>query len=209
MMGAGALLLLGFVCLCSSAVTAEEEASEAYATPAFCRHYECPKYKTVKQYETFEKRLYEQSRWVTTQLELDFFGLGIYKSFRRLFDYINGQNSEGITIKMAVPVRIYVPLINPSDKNATMSFFVPSTLSTPPQPLRADVYLENIPPMYVYVKSFGGFAVKSDFEKKSKFLSEELNGLRLPFDDTFGAAAAYNDPLTLFNRHNEVWYNAL
>ncbi|KAM8946406.1 heme-binding protein 2-like [Pelodytes ibericus] len=207
-MGARSQIVLVLLCLYGSVAIAEEHSADEYQAPAFCRTYECPKYQVAKKYETFELRSYEASNWVTTELEVDSLGLGVYTSFKRLFDYINGQNSQGIKIKMTVPVRIYVPLITPSDRNATMSFFVSPALTSPPVPLNKDVYLESLSPMPVYVKSFGGFALKSSFEKKAKFLSEELTALGLRFDTTFGTAAAYNDPLTFFNRHNEVWYVA-
>uniref|UniRef100_A0A8C5MFY4 Heme-binding protein 2 n=1 Tax=Leptobrachium leishanense TaxID=445787 RepID=A0A8C5MFY4_9ANUR len=208
-MAAGVVVVLSLLCLCSAVVTAEEEASDGYKAPRFCRKSECPKYLLVKKYENFELRAYEGSRWVTTELEVDSLGLGIYRSFRRLSDYINGKNSEDLTIKMTVPVRIYIPFISPPAKNATMSLFVPPSVAIPPLPLRGDVYIESFPPTSVYVKSFRGFALNSDYEKKAKVLSEELTKQDLRFDNTFGTAAAYNDPLTFFDRHNEVWYSAL
>uniref|UniRef100_A0A8C5PB76 Heme-binding protein 1 n=1 Tax=Leptobrachium leishanense TaxID=445787 RepID=A0A8C5PB76_9ANUR len=159
--------------------------------------------------QTFELRVYEQSRWVTTPLELDFLGIGLYRSFRRLFKYINGQNSEGIKMKMTVPVRMYVPRISSTDKNATMSFFVPSSVVNPPQPLNQEVYLESFPQKSIYVKSFSGYALKPVYEKKAKMLLEELTDLGLQFDSSYGTAAGYNDPLTIFDRHNEVWYTSL
>ncbi|XP_063299757.1 heme-binding protein 2-like [Pelobates fuscus] len=204
-MGARSVLVLSLLCVWG-AVRAEEGAADEYKAPDFCGTYECPKYEVAKKYETFELRTYQSTLWVTTSLELDYFGFGIYRSFKRLFDYINGQNSEGIKIKMTVPVRIYVPLITPTDKNATMSFFVPLAVVNPPQPLNKEVYIESFPQMSFYVKSFGGYALKTHYEKKAKMLSEELTAMGLGFDSTFGTAAGYNDPLTFVGRHNEVWY---
>ncbi|CAH2253183.1 Hypothetical predicted protein [Pelobates cultripes] len=205
-MGARSLLVLSLLCVWG-AVRAEDT-SDGYKAPEFCRKSECPKYQLVKKYDTFELRAYEATKWITTPLEVDVFGIGIYKSFRRLSDYINGENSEGLTIKMTVPVRIYIPFITPPAKNATMSLFVPSALENPPLPKSTDVHLESFPPISVYVKSFGGYAMNSDYEKKAKILSKELTDLALQFDNTFGTAAAYNDPLTFFKRHNEVWFTA-
>lgn len=60
-----------------------------------------------------------------------------------------------------------------------------------------------------FCRSFGGYALKSDYEKESKALTEELTALGLAYDVNFGIAAGYNDPLTFFNRHNEVWFRSL
>ncbi|KAM4042075.1 heme-binding protein 2-like [Anomaloglossus baeobatrachus] len=198
------LLLLGLVC--GTAVLAGDKSVDGF--PPFCGNYQCPKYQVSKKYNTFELRRYDSSHWVTTQLETDMFGLGIMKSFKRLLNYINGQNMEGVTIKMTVPVRAIVPLADPSI-NATMSFFVPMSIVNPPAPKDSSLYLESYPPTSYYVRSFGGYALNSDYEKQSKALTEELVALGLAFDGTFGIAAGYNDPLTFFKRHNEVWLRAL
>ncbi|KAG8542131.1 hypothetical protein GDO81_027388, partial [Engystomops pustulosus] len=157
---------------------------------------------------TFELRTYDGANWVTTQLEADMFGLGIMKSFKRLFNYISGENVAGISIKMSVPVRAIVPLHDPSI-NATMSFFVPTSVGNPPAPKDPSLHLENYPPTSYYVRSFGGYALKSDYEKQAKALLEELDALGLAYDGNFGIAAGYNDPLTFFKRHNEVWFRSL
>ncbi|KAM4772183.1 heme-binding protein 2-like [Rhinophrynus dorsalis] len=203
------LVLLSLLSFCSSVVAGEEKASDGDKYPRFCRNHKCPKYQLVKKYDTFEHRIYEASNWVTTTLELDFLGLGIATSFRHLFEYISGKNSEGMEIKMTVPVRIQVPSKNASFANATMSLFVPPTVANPPTPKNPAVYLEHFPPKSVYVKTFGGYALKSDFEKMAKVLEKDLVAQGKPFDDSYGTAAAYNDPFTFFDRHNEVWYTVL
>lgn len=205
-MASVSLLLLSVLSLYGTAVLAEENSLDGY--PPFCGNYECPKYQVLKRYNTFELRRYDSTHWVTTQLDTDMFGLGIMKSFRRLFNYIDGENTEGVSIKMTVPVRVFVPLLDPSI-NATMSFFVPTSIVSPPAPQNPSLYLESYPPTSFYVRSFGGYALKSDYEKESKALSEELDALGLAYDVNFGIAAGYNDPLTFFNRHNEVWFRSL
>ncbi|XP_073413535.1 heme-binding protein 2-like [Dendrobates tinctorius] len=203
-----AMAFLSLLLLClvyGTATLAEENSVDGF--PPFCGNYECPKYQVLKKYNTFELRNYESTHWVTTQLKTEMFGLGIMKSFKRLLNYINGQNMEGITIKMTVPVRATVPLADPSI-NATMSFFVPSAIVNPPAPKDPSLYLESHSATSYYVRSFGGYALNSDYEKHSKALSEELLALGLAFDGSFGTAAGYNDPLTFFKRHNEVWFRA-
>ncbi|KAM9315384.1 heme-binding protein 2-like [Gastrophryne carolinensis] len=174
--------------------------------PSFCGNNDCPVYQVVKKYENFEHRMYEESRWVTTPMEQDYFGFEMVKSFRRLFKYITGNNAEGLKINMTVPVLIYVPGKQSPDDNSTMSFFVPPELQNPPQPLDPNVYLESSPRVSFFVKSFGGYALEYQYSKQASRLAEELHTLGLAFDDTFFIRAGYNDPFTLINRHNEVWY---
>ncbi|KAM3931930.1 heme-binding protein 2-like [Leptodactylus fuscus] len=200
------LILLSLLPLHGIALLDEKNSADGF--PPFCGNYECPKYQVLKKYNTFELRRYDSTRWVVTNLETDMFGLGIMKSFKRLFNYITGENVEGISIKMSVPVRATVPLQDQSI-NATMAFFVPTSVVTPPTPKDSSLHLESYPPTSYYVRSFSGYALKSDYEKQSKALSEELDGLGLAYDVNFGIAAGYNDPLTFFNRHNEVWFRLL
>ncbi|KAM3931929.1 heme-binding protein 2-like [Leptodactylus fuscus] len=176
--------------------------------PSFCRTRDCPRYQLVKQYDNFELRQYEETRWVTTPVNQDIIGIGMAKSFWRLFYYINGTNAEEQTMNMTVPVVMHMPLKEQSAEKFTMSFFVPHELENPPKPSDPAVYLETLPASSVYVKSFGGYAIHATFVKQAKALAEELRSLGLEFDDTYFVRVGYNAPFELFDRHNEVWYLA-
>ncbi|XP_069810612.1 heme-binding protein 2-like [Dendropsophus ebraccatus] len=201
-------LFLGLLSVIGIAVTAQaSDVSDHNQRPAFCGDNDCPKYQVVNQYEGFELRQYDASRWVTTDMEQDMFGFGMVKSFRRLFKYINGSNAEGLNIKMTVPVLINVPLKTPTVKSS-MSFYISNEVENPPQPTDPEVYLENFPPFSVYVKPFGGYAVGFIYSSQAKALAKDLKAHDLDFNDAYVVRAGYNDPFTLFNRHNEVWYIA-
>ncbi|KAM8947402.1 heme-binding protein 2-like [Pelodytes ibericus] len=202
-MGVRSLIVLGLLSLYSSVALAEDY--PVYQAPSFCGKSECPKYELVKDYKTFELRSYEPTQWVSTSLDMDLIGIGMVTSFRRLFKYISGSNTESLKINMTVPVILSVPL-NDDSVNATMSFFL--ALENPPRPLDPNVYLEKYGQQSVYVKSFGGYAFDYEYAKKAKALSEELVALGIPFEDSFYERVGYNSPFTLFNRHNEVWYLA-
>ncbi|OCT79800.1 heme-binding protein 2 [Xenopus laevis] len=203
----GPLLLLSFLSLSGTTVRAEEGASTNGEFPEFCGKQECPKFRLVQKYDSFELRAYEGTQWVTTEMNDGFLGFGMVTSFRRLFNYISGKNSQGLKIEMTVPVLIQYPLKD-TRRNATMSFFLSPSLVNPPQPQDPAVYLENTPPVSVYVLSFGGYALDYDYKKKAKALAEKLGKQGLSFDDSVRTTAGYNDPFTLLNRHNEVWYKA-
>ncbi|KAG8542130.1 hypothetical protein GDO81_027387 [Engystomops pustulosus] len=144
------VLLLGLLAVCG--LSQASDVPNDNQLPKFCRTSDCPSYQLVKKYDNFEHRQYEETRWVTTSLEQDFLGFGMVKSFRRLFSYINGSNSEGLKINMTVPVVIYMPLKKPPAGNSTMSFFVPHEVVNPPKPTDSDVYLEKSPAASIYVK---------------------------------------------------------
>ncbi|XP_056423563.1 heme-binding protein 2-like [Hyla sarda] len=199
-------LLLGLLVVFGIAVTAQDVASQTQR-PSFCGTNDCPSYQLLKKYENFEHRHYEETRWVVTPLVQDVFGIEMMKSFRRLFKYITGMNSEGQTINMTVPVAIDVPLES-SSVSSTMSFFVPHEVENPPTPTDPEIHLKKSPEFSAYVRQFGGYALGFMYEKHAKALAEDLKALGLQFDETYYVRAGYNDPFTLFNRHNEVWYIA-
>ncbi|XP_040285617.1 heme-binding protein 2-like [Bufo bufo] len=200
-------LLLGLLSVLGIAVQASDVSSQN-KLPPFCGHYDCPKYRLVKQYFDFELRQYEATHWVTTPLDMYIFDMGMVTSFNRLFKYISGDNAEGLKMSMTVPVVMYLPLELPSTKNATMSFFVLHAVENPPRPTDPEVYLDTYPAASVYVKSFGGYALNEAYAEQAKALAESLRILGLQFDDTYFIRAGYNSPFDFFNRHNEVWYMA-
>lgn len=200
-------LLLGLLSVFGIAVTAQNsDVSIQTGLPSFCGSRDCPKYQLIKQYDDFEHRQYEETRWVTTSLEQDMFGISIMTSFRRLFKYISGANADELKINMTVPVVMSIPLT--SAAQSTMSFFVPHYLEKSPLPTDPEVHLASYPAASIYVKTFGGYALGYAYEQKAKALAEELQALGLQFDDTYYARVGYNDPFTFIDRHNEVWYMA-
>ncbi|XP_075719078.1 heme-binding protein 2-like [Rhinoderma darwinii] len=208
-MEARSALLLGLLSVLGIAVTEQASvASNQNQSPSFCGTRDCPRYQLVKQYDNFEHRDYEETRWVTTSLKQDMIGIGMVISFRRLFSYITGKNAEGLNINMTVPVVINIPSKQQTAGNSTMCFFVPHEVENPPAPTDPAVYLETFASASVYVKTFGGYALDFMYAKQAKTLAEELRAHGLTFDDTYFLRVGYNDPFTFLNRHNEVWYIA-
>ncbi|XP_044147174.1 heme-binding protein 2-like [Bufo gargarizans] len=200
-------LLLGLLSVLGLAVQASDVAGQN-ELPPFCGHYDCPKYQLVKQFNDFELRHYQNTRWVTTSLKQDVIGIGMVTGFHRLFMYINGNNAEGLKMNRTVPMMVYMPLKQPPAGNATMSFYVPQEVKKPPTPTDPEVYLDTFPAASVYVKTFGGYAFNAMYVTQAKALAENLRFLGLQFDDTYFVSAGYNSPFDFFSRHNEVWYMA-
>lgn len=181
--------------------------------PSFCKSNECPKFTVVDKQDTYELRKYEEAYWTSTNiLGVDMKKAG-NQAFHRLYDYITGDNVDGVTIDMTVPViNRVIPGEGPlCDNNFTYSFYVPSKYqdSGPPAPTNPDVYTNILPEFSAYVRQFGG-----RFETAAQWISEadalladlEKAGLRDTVDQTFFYTASYNSPFELFNRHNEIWF---
>ena len=65
------------------------------------------------------------------------------KAFRKLFNYIDGQNSEGIKIPMTTPVTEKI-FLSDAGSNFTMSFYIPSNLqNNPPLPKDSTIFIEE------------------------------------------------------------------
>nr|DBA26978.1 TPA: hypothetical protein GDO54_011164 [Pyxicephalus adspersus] len=80
-------------------------------------------------------------------------------------------------------------------------------------PLESDFFglemVKSFRRLFKYITgSFGGYALDPTFFKEAQFLAEQLRARGLEFEDSFYLRSGYNDPFTLLNRHNEVWFIA-
>ena len=86
-------------------------------------------YTVAEVKDGYEIRDYPASKWVST----DGYDLHIHDSpqtdtmFNKLFNYIDGQNAEGVKIDMTAPVIYFIiPGAGPNcESNFTMSFYIP------------------------------------------------------------------------------------
>ncbi|MBN3320328.1 HEBP2 protein, partial [Atractosteus spatula] len=134
----------------------------------------------------------------------------VNKGFMRLFYYIGGNNEAGIKIPMTAPVAVVVhpSTIDGNLKNISVSFFVPAK-SIPPKPKDLTIHELNLTGSTVYVRSFGGFALESDWTDNAQALEADLKAAGISYDPVSYVAAGYDSPFRLFNRHNEVWFHGL
>lgn len=125
--------------------------------------------------------------------------------FMRLFGYIQGANDKKEKINMTVPV------INKKDSTSSsieMSFFIPfAQQANPPRPTASDVYIENMRPLCVYVRSFGGWmwlSGRSNYAELKNALRND--GLENSYSKNYYYTAGYDSPWKIRNRHNEIWF---
>lgn len=168
----------------------------------------------VKQRETYELRHYVKSNWTSTKVECRKYDEGTGTAFRKLFEYIQGNNSRRQQVDMTVPVVSKIE--NVANKNTftgvqmVMSFFLPKSHQIhPPEPVDESVFTEKKSDFYVYVRRFGGYAESEDWMKNAEALRAELqrDGLYIS-NKPFFYAVSYDSPFRLRDRRNEVWIKA-
>ena len=157
-------------------------------------------YETVEKNDIFEVRRYERLVLASTPMSegLD----NAYGPFRKLFDYISGNNKNTEEIAMTAPV--FLDQLKRTTE--TMSFVLPKnfSLATTPLPKDTAVKLSELRNFTVAVISFSGFLNQSSISvhraKLHNWIMEK--GFEIIGEPK---AAGYNPPFTLpFLRRNEI-----
>nr|XP_046270703.1 heme-binding protein 2 [Scatophagus argus] len=173
----------------------------------FCSETEqCLLFDLICETDQYEVRHYDSAKWVTTQQTSFFMEFAAMHAFRRLYTYITENK-----IEMTAPVLIKMP----EDQKFwemgvyTMSFLLPAEHQVnPPKPTDEKVQIHEMPAMKVYVQSYGGWMTSTADKNQASSLSSALDSVGAKYNKLYHYAAGYNSPMTLFNRHNEVWYVA-
>ena len=155
------------------------------------------KYDVVKSNETYEIRKYSD------RLAVQALNTNENNSFRKLFNYISGDNETNEKIKMTIPVTQMK-----KKGNMTMQFYLPSKFNKDnvPNPSSTDVKIVNIEGGYYAVIRYSGRASDKNFIKHKEILENELKKDNISI---VGPAikATYNGPFTLpMLRRNEAMF---
>lgn len=174
------------------------------------------KYSVIKKEGNFEIRQYQPCIVAETIVESDFDNAGNI-AFRRLFNYISGQNRKKESIAMTAPVNQKVvsekiPMTTPVNQQKSadkfiVSFVMPSkyTLETLPQPLDSNIVLKQVPAKKIAAIRYSGTWSQKKYNEHKAELEQFIkqNGLKATGTDIF---ARYDPPFQLwFLRRNEVW----
>lgn len=177
--------------------------------------YESPDYQVLSQAEGYEVREVAAHLAVETTVEGSY-GQSRNRAFRRLFDYIQGNNTARGKIAMTVPVTsqpvaqkidMTVPVTStPAGRGHSMQFVLPKAFDreTAPVPNDPQVRLVDVPAEKVAVRRFSGMSSESNWRENEAELLAALqrDGLEASGPSRF---AVYNGPLTpWFMRRNEV-----
>jgi len=199
--------------------------------------YEQAPYEVLQKLDGYEERLYPSVKWVCTESTYDMEeeakeenndGDGEFSimkmmqmmtnkkswkkksenmMFMKLFRYISGVNKERQEIEMTVPV---LTKMTPSDGKMTkdMCFYLTKEFQkNPPEPEDPTVRIFENKPMTLFVKQFGGYAMRdATWAKHALEFSEELADMANEVDFDFYFASSYDSPMKFWNRRNEVMF---
>ncbi|MDA7459822.1 heme-binding protein [Candidatus Pelagibacter ubique] len=159
--------------------------------------YEEANYEVVKKNEVYEIRKYSDRLAIETDISNE------GNSFRRLFNYISGNNDKNKEIKMTTPVTQME-----KKGNMTMQFYLPSRFNKEniPSPSNPDVKILNIKGGYYAVIRYSGRASDKNFIKHKSILENELKKDNMIILSP-PIKATYDGPFTLpINRRNEAMF---
>ena len=158
--------------------------------------YEEANYEVVKENKEYEIRKYSDRLVIeTNSIE----GNG----FRKLFNYISGNNEKNQEIKMTVPVTQKI-----KNGNMTMQFYLPLKFNkdNAPKPSNSDVKILTIDGGYYAVIKYSGRSSDKNFFKNKDTLEKLLKQDNITIISP-PIRASYNSPFTLpMLKRNEVMY---
>jgi DNA gyrase inhibitor GyrI len=158
--------------------------------------YEEANYEIVKENKIYEIRKYPNRLVIETN---SIQGNG----FRKLFNYISGNNKDNEEIKMTVPVTQEI-----KNGNMTMQFYLPSKFNknNAPKPVNSEVKILTIEGGYYAVIEYSGRSSDKNFLKNKDILEKALKQDNLLVLSP-PIRASYNSPFTLpMLKRNEVMY---
>ncbi len=154
-------------------------------------------YETIKANEVYEIRKYSD------RLAIETLSTNQNSGFRKLFNYISGNNQKNEEIKMTAPVTQIK-----KNGNMTMQFYLPSKFNkeNTPNPSSLDVKLLDVKGGYYAVIKYSGRASDSNFIKHKDILEEELKKNNILILSP-PIKATYSGPFTLpMLRRNEAMF---
>ena len=158
--------------------------------------YEEANYEVVKENKEYEIRKYSDRLVIeTNSIE----GNG----FRKLFNYISGNNEKNQEIKMTVPVTQEI-----KNGNMTMQFYLPLKFNkdNAPKPSNSDIKILTIEGGYYAVIRYSGRSSDTNFLKNKVILEKQLKQDNIEIISP-PIRASYNSPFTLpMLKRNEVMY---
>ena len=155
------------------------------------------KYDVVQSNQIYEIRKYSD------RLAVQALNTNENNSFRKLFNYISGENETNEEIKMTIPVTQME-----KKGNMTMQFYLPSKFNKDnvPSPSSSDVEIVNIEEGYYAVIRYSGRASNKNFIKHKEILENELKKDNISIAGP-AIKASYNSPFTLpMLKRNEAMF---
>ena len=158
--------------------------------------YEEANYEVVKENKNYEIRKYSDRLVVETNSTQG-------NGFKKLFNYISGNNEQNEEIKMTVPVTQEI-----KNGNVTMQFYLPSKFNkdNTPKPSNSEIEILTIEGGYYAVIKYSGRSSDKNFLKNKNLLEKALKQDNIVLLSP-PIKASYNSPFTLpILKRNEVMY---
>ena len=158
--------------------------------------YEEANYEVVKENKNYEIRKYSDRLVVETNSTQG-------NGFKKLFNYISGNNEQNEEIKMTVPVTQEI-----KNGNITMQFYLPSKFNkeNTPKPSNSEIEILTIEGGYYAVIKYSGRSSDKNFLKNKNILEKALKQDNIVLLSP-PIKASYNSPFTLpILKRNEVMY---
>ena len=155
------------------------------------------KYTMISKSELYEIRKYSD------RLAIETITSNQGSSFRKLFNYISGNNENKEEISMTTPVTQIE-----KKGSMTMQFYLPSKFNknNTPSPFNSDIKILNIKGGYYAVIKYSGRASDKNFIKHKSILENELKKNNMIILSP-PIKATYDGPFTLpMNRRNEAMF---
>ena len=155
-------------------------------------------------YDVVHKTDVYEVRYYSDRLVAQVTNKGDNNSFRKLFNYISGENKKSEKIAMTIPVTQ-----TKKDDQMFMQFYLPSKFNkeTTPIPNNPDLEITTIPKGYFAVIKFSGRSSDKNFDKHNKILKQKLLDDNISIKG-FAIRATYNSPFTLpLLRRNESMFS--
>jgi hypothetical protein len=176
-------------------------------------------YSVLREQGQYQIRQYESLVVASTLIESDFDDAG-KQAFRRLFNYISGDNKAGQEIDMTAPViatentlaqgeeiSMTAPVTGEKlDQGWRFSFVLPAsyTLANTPLPSDGRVNLAQVPARKVASLQYSGSWQQARYDANAQLLLQWIQEQQLQ-PDSLPRVAGYDPPWTLsFLRRNEV-----
>ena len=159
--------------------------------------YEEANYEVVRQNKVYEIRKYSD------RVAIETITSNQGSSFRKLFNYISGNNENKEEISMTTPVTQIE-----KKGSMTMQFYLPSKFNkdNTPSPSNSDVKILNIKNGYYAVIKYSGRASDKNFIKHKEILKNELKKNNILILSP-PIKATYDKPFTLpMLRRNEAMF---
>ena len=159
--------------------------------------YEEANYEIVKTNKVYEIRKYSD------RLAIETITSNQGSSFRKLFNYISGNNENKEEISMTTPVTQIE-----KKGSMTMQFYLPSKFNknNTPSPFNSDIKILNIKGGYYAVIKYSGRASDKNFIKHKDILKNELKKNNISILSS-PIKATYDKPFTLpMLRRNEAMF---